>query len=59
MPIVVMLIGFIYFITYVIREWSTPAIVDNAMLISSYANTAIFGMWIMLIGFVWQILRKS
>ena len=57
MPFVLMLIGFIYWLNYVIRAWSVVG-TDNYALVNSYSNTALFGLWLMVAGGLWLLAVK-
>ena len=53
-----MALGAVMFVVYIVREWSVPATVDNAMLVSSYANTAIFWLTIGVSAWAYRVLSR-
>ena len=57
MPFVLMLIGFVYWLNYVVRAWSVVG-TDNYALVNSYSNTALLGLWLMVAGGLWLLATK-
>jgi hypothetical protein len=53
-----MFIGLAYWLNFVILAWSVQNRVDNAMIVSGYTQSAIFGLWLMVIGGLWLLYRK-
>ena len=51
-------VGLAMWLNFVIRAWSVSGNVDNYALVSSYTQSAIFGLWIMLFGGLWLLFRK-
>jgi hypothetical protein len=58
MPFVMIFVGLAMWLNFVIRAWSVSGNVDNYALVSSYTQSAIFGLWIMLFGGLWLLFRK-
>jgi hypothetical protein len=56
MPFLLIAVGLIYWLNFTIRAWSVVG-TDNYALVNSYSNTALMGLWFMVIGGVW-LLRK-
>jgi hypothetical protein len=53
MPFLLIFVGLFYWLNFVIRAWSVSGNVDNYALVASYTQSAIFGLWLMVIGGVW------
>jgi hypothetical protein len=53
-----MFIGLAYWLNFVILAWSVQNRVDNAMIVSGYTQSAIFGLWLMVAGGLWLLYRK-
>lgn len=58
LPLILIAIGLIYFIRFDVMAWSVSGNIDNWQLVNSYTQTAIFGLWLMLIGGLWLMFRK-
>jgi hypothetical protein len=58
-PFALIFIGLGYWLNFVIKAWSVAGNVDNALLVNSYTQTAIFGLWLMVIGGLWLLFRKQ
>jgi hypothetical protein len=59
MPFVLIFVGLAYWLNFVILAWSVQNRVDNAMIVSGYTQSAIFGLWLMVAGGVWLLFRKQ
>ena len=57
-PLLLIVVGSIYWLNYTIRAWQVCGNIDNYALVSSYTNTALFGLWLMVSGGVWLLLDK-
>ena len=58
MPFVLIFVGLAYWLNFVIAAWSVSNKVDNYLLVGSYTQSAIFGLWLMVIGGLWLLFRK-
>ena len=58
MPFVLIFIGLAYWLNFVARAWAVSGNVDNYALVNSYTQSAIFGLWLMVIGGLWLLFRK-
>ena len=58
MPFVLIILGLSMWLNFVIRAWSVAGNVDNALLVNSYTQSAMLGLWIMFFGGLWLWLRK-
>ena len=57
MPFLLIIVGLIYWLNFTTRAWLAVG-TDNYALVNSYSNTALMGLWLMVIGGVW-LLRKQ
>ena len=58
MPFILIFVGLAYWLNFVIRAWNVPNAVDNYALVNSYTQSAIFGLWLMVVGGLWILFRK-
>jgi hypothetical protein len=58
MPFLLIFVGLFYWLNFVIRAWSVSGNVDNYSLVMGYTQSAIFGLWLMVAGGLWLLLRK-
>lgn len=58
MPFAIIFVGLFMWLNFVARAWSVAGNVDNYALVNSYTQSAIFGLWLMVFGGLWLLLRK-
>jgi LPXTG-motif cell wall-anchored protein len=58
MPFVLIFVGLVYWLNFVARAWAVSGNPDNYALVSSYTSSAILGLWLMVAGGFWLLLRK-
>ncbi len=58
MPFVLIFVGLVYWLNFVILAWSVASDVDKYSVVNSYTSSAIFGLWLMVIGGLWLLFRK-
>lgn len=59
MPFVLIFVGLVYWLNFVILAWSVADDVDKYSAVNSYTSSAIFGLWLMVIGGLWLLFRKK
>ncbi len=59
MPFVLIFVGLVYWLNFVILAWSVADDVDKYSVVNSYTSSAIFGLWLMVIGGLWLLFRKK
>ncbi len=59
MPFVLIFVGLVYWLNFVILAWSVADDVDKYSVVNSYTSSAIFGLWLMVIGGLWLLYRKK